>query len=88
MSGLARQPPAPPDPNGALEEAARVARAASHSRRLDTATQAALNALVAFAEATVGALRAQRRRIDEQARAIAALEAQVGLSPTTRPHDA
>jgi hypothetical protein len=50
------------DTLAALEEAARAARAASHSKRLDTATQAALQALVAFAMASVAHARAHAQR--------------------------
>jgi len=48
----------------ALADAARSARAASHSKRLDTATQGALQALVAFAAATVEHARAMEREIE------------------------
>ena len=53
----------PLDPIRAFEEALRVARATSHSKRLDTATQAALAAIVQFGHAAVEAFRALERRV-------------------------
>jgi hypothetical protein len=58
-----------------LEEAMRVARAASHSRRLDTATQAALDALVAFSKAVVDRIVRTDLELNEAQNRIAALEA-------------
>jgi len=53
----------PADPVAAFAEAMRVARAASHSKRLDTATQAALQAIVQAGHAAVDAMRHQEQRI-------------------------
>ncbi len=58
-----------------LEEALRVARAASHSRRLDTATQAALDALVALGQAVVDRSLRADLALDDARDRIAALEA-------------
>ena len=55
--------PAPPDLARAFETAVREARAASHSHRLDTATQRALNALVAAFEAQVDLIRVRDREL-------------------------
>ena len=70
-SGLAWQEPTPPDPVRALEAAVRRARAASHSRRLDTATQAAL---VEVAEAAVDLVRIRDRELAEWAKRLARVE--------------
>jgi hypothetical protein len=53
----------PQDPIHALEESLRIARAATHCKRLDTATQAALAAIVQFGHAAVDAARHLEQRI-------------------------
>lgn len=55
----------PQDPIRALEEALRIARAATHCKRLDTATQGALDAIVRFGHAAVDAAKALERRVAE-----------------------
>ncbi len=57
--------PAPIDLARAYESAVREARAASHSQRLDTAVQRAMNSLVAAFEAQVDLSRDRDRRIAE-----------------------
>ena len=70
------RPPVPTTGSGVhpspLDEALRIARAASHSRRLDTATQAAIDALVAVAREQSSAIAALdlRLRAIESARII------------------
>ena len=65
----------PNDPARALEEAGRAARASSHSRRLDTAVQSALNAFAdALAKMVDHACVRDAELADARAR-IAALEA-------------
>ncbi len=63
------------DPVRAFEEAVRIARATSHSRRLDTAVQAALQALVAVAEAQVDLVRVRDREIAELRKRVDCIEA-------------
>jgi hypothetical protein len=46
----------------ALEDAARIARACSHSKRLDLATASAIRALVDFAEASLAHAKASANR--------------------------
>jgi hypothetical protein len=63
-----------------LEDALRCARAASHSRRLDTATQAALDAIVALGRHLVeGALRMDAE-LERACERVAALEATHSLT--------
>ena len=50
----------PPSP---LDEALRVARACAHSRRLDTASQAAIDALVALGRSQAAELHSLRARV-------------------------
>ncbi len=64
-----------PDPARELEDAWRFARAASHSRRLDTATQAALDALVALGHAACERILQRDAELNEARVRIAALEA-------------
>ncbi len=47
----------PLDPMRLLEDALRVARAACHSRKLDSATQAALDAIVQYGHVVVDLMR-------------------------------
>ncbi len=47
----------PLDPMRLLEDALRVARAACHSRKLDSATQSALDAIVQYGHAVVDLMR-------------------------------
>ena len=71
-AGLALEPPSePPDPALALEEAVRVARASSHSRKLESAQQAAFSAwadafpaLIAWARVRDRELAALRARVE------------------------
>ncbi len=67
--------PAVRDPSPSLEEAFRLARAAAHSRRLDIATQAALDALVDFARAARSRIRELDAELTGACERIAALEA-------------
>ena len=48
-------------------QALRVARAATHSKRMDTATQAALQAIVEAGRAALDAFRHLERKIEERA---------------------
>jgi hypothetical protein len=52
------------DPYRALEEAVRVARASSHSRKLEAAQQAAFNGFADAFVKVVNLARAQRREIE------------------------
>ncbi len=61
-----------------IEEALRTARAASHSRRLDTATAAAVEAIVAFGHAVVD-------RDREIERALADVRARLSALESVRP---
>ncbi len=65
----------PVEPARELEDALRVARAASHSRRLDTATQAALDALVVLGHAACERILHMDAALNEARDRIAALEA-------------
>ncbi len=62
------------EPARNLEDALRIARAASHSRRLDAATQAALDAIVAFGRAAVDRMLQIDVELDNARNRIAALE--------------
>jgi len=64
----------PNDPARALEEAVR-ARASSHSRRLDTAVQSALNAFAAALAKVVDHARVRDAELADARARIAALEA-------------
>jgi hypothetical protein len=67
-----------PDVIRNLEKAMRVARATSHSRRLDTATQDALNALADFSAAVVDYARMRDAEF-------VALRRDVAVSPAPPP---
>ena len=64
-----------PEPARGLEDAFRRARAASHSRRLDTAAQAALDALVAFDRAMLDRTLQLEAALEQAHVRIATLEA-------------
>jgi hypothetical protein len=66
---------APADPLRAFEDAARAARASSHSRRLDTAVQSALNAYADSLTALMGYARARDADLAALSARLATLEA-------------